>query len=144
MGVGSVWRGHDFFKGKRYIGIDIIHRGLTNRDVQSDMCFLPFSDNSIGSIIQIGAIEHVAYPDGPARAVEEFHRVLRPKGKLLFDAICNYEVHADADYWRFTPAGVHLLLKNFKILREEVDDSPIIRRQPRWINPREIVLLCEK
>jgi len=42
---------------------------------------LPFADCSFGSVVALGSIEHA--PEGPLRALREFHRVLRPGGLCL-------------------------------------------------------------
>jgi SAM-dependent methyltransferase len=46
--------------------------------VHGDMRSMPLEDNSIGSIISLGAVEHVI--DGPGTALAEYRRVLRPGG----------------------------------------------------------------
>lgn len=46
--------------------------------VSGDMRAMPFKDNSFGSIISLGAIEHSV--EGPLASLREYHRVLRPGG----------------------------------------------------------------
>lgn len=54
-------------------------------------------------------LEHV--PD-PARAVENLRAMLRPGGYLVLSVPFMIRVHNEpSDYWRFTPAGLRLLVE---------------------------------
>ena len=48
------------------------------RFVACDMAHTPFADGSYGGILALGSIEHIV--QGPAEALAEFHRLLRPSG----------------------------------------------------------------
>lgn len=49
--------------------------------LQGDLRALPLEDGSVGSIISLGAVEHVS--EGPEGALREFVRVLRPGGRAI-------------------------------------------------------------
>jgi len=49
-----------------------------SRFIACDMQHTPFADASYGSIVALGSVEHVS--EGPATALAEFRRVLRPGG----------------------------------------------------------------
>src|SRR5712692_8397178 len=48
------------------------------RFVTGDMQNMPFEDGEFGGLIALGSIEHM--PNGPIKALKEFHRVLKPCG----------------------------------------------------------------
>lgn len=100
----------DVFRVGEYIGCDIQEgRGV---DRIEDLHDLTFEDDSIGTIICLETLEHVA---DPLRAVEEMHRVLRPGGVLAISSLMFFPIHAHPwDYWRFTPEGFALLLRPFE------------------------------
>src|SRR3546814_112349 len=77
-----------------------------------DIHALTFDDDSVGTIICLETLEHVA---DPLRAVQEMHRVLRPGGVLAISSLMFFPIHAHPwDFWRFTPEGFDLLLKPFE------------------------------
>jgi hypothetical protein len=60
------------------------------------------------------SLEHIAYPQ---RSIDELYRVLKPSGFLILTTVMHFKIHrAPKDYWRFTPDGLELLLKRFKIV----------------------------
>lgn len=72
---------------KKYIGIDICEGVLkTARDqgiapiVYSGWGSLPFADNTFDAVICIELLEHLYDPE---EIVEEFHRILKPEGKVI-------------------------------------------------------------
>jgi SAM-dependent methyltransferase len=74
----------------------------------------PISNESIGLVLNLESLEHLPYPQ---RAIDEIHRILRPNGLLILTTVMHFKIHrAPKDYWRFTPDGLELLLKRFKIL----------------------------
>ena len=100
----------DVFKAKEHIGCDI--QPGPGVDRIEDIHALTFADESIGSVICLETLEHVA---DPIRAVQEMHRVLRPGGVLAISSLMFFPIHAHPwDYWRFTPEGFDLLLKPFE------------------------------
>jgi SAM-dependent methyltransferase len=77
-----------------------------------DVHALTFADDSVGTIICLETLEHVA---DPIRAVQEMHRVLRPGGVLAISSLMFFPIHAHPwDYWRFTPEGFEALLAPFE------------------------------
>ena len=73
---------------------------------------LSFADGSVGTVVCLETLEHVA---DPLQAVREMHRVLRPGGVLAISSLMFFPIHAHPwDYWRFTPEGFELLLAPFE------------------------------
>jgi SAM-dependent methyltransferase len=98
------------FGAEEHIGCDI-QEGL-GVDRIEDIHALTFPDASVGTIICLETLEHVA---DPLRAVEEMHRVLQPGGVLAISSLMFFPIHAHPwDYWRFTPEGFELLLRPFE------------------------------
>jgi len=93
-----------------HIGCDI-QAGLGVDQIE-DVHHLSFADDSIGTVVSLETLEHVA---DPLRAVREMHRVLRPGGLLAISSLMFFPIHAHPwDYWRFTPEGFELLLEPFE------------------------------
>jgi SAM-dependent methyltransferase len=77
-----------------------------------DMKSIP--DASIGVVLNMESLEHIAYPQ---RSIDEMYRVLKPNGFLILTTVMHFKIHrAPKDYWRFTPDGLELLLRRFRIL----------------------------
>jgi SAM-dependent methyltransferase len=75
-------------KGFRVLGTDYAHAALARaRETRpaplfcSDTLRMPIADGALAGIISLGVIEHA--PEGPAEALRELHRVLRPGGIAL-------------------------------------------------------------
>jgi SAM-dependent methyltransferase len=98
------------FHAKQHIGCDI-QDGL-GVDRIEDIHHLSFETGSVGTVVALETLEHVA---DPIRAVEEMHRVLRPGGILAISSLMFFPIHDHPwDYWRFTPEAFELLLKPFE------------------------------
>ncbi|MGI8663296.1 MAG: class I SAM-dependent methyltransferase [Acidimicrobiales bacterium] len=98
------------FDAAIHVGCDI-QEGL-GVDRVEDVHNLSFDDNSVGTLISLETLEHVA---DPLRAVREMHRVLKPGGLLAISSLMFFPIHAHPwDYWRFTPEGFELLLEPFE------------------------------
>ncbi len=118
----------EFGSGDRRIGEDVINVEIfpyPNVDVviDPDVSRLPIADSSVDVIFCIGTIEHVPYP---WKLVKEFHRILKTGGLLYLEAPFMQGIHADPDdFFRFTPAGLRILLEQFTIQEEGVSHGAI-------------------
>ena len=98
------------FGASEHIGCDIQEGPGVDRI--EDIHALTLDDESVGTVICLETLEHVA---DPIRAVQEMHRVLRPGGVLAISSLMFFPIHAHPwDYWRFTPEGFELLLRPFE------------------------------
>jgi SAM-dependent methyltransferase len=98
------------FGATEHIGCDIQEGPGVDRI--EDVHRLSFADGSIGTVVCLETLEHVA---DPLRAVQEMHRVLEPGGVLAISSLMFFPIHAHPwDYWRFTPEGFELLLQPFE------------------------------
>lgn len=99
-----------YFPGQEYIGCDI--QAGPRVDRIEDVHHLTFADGSVGGVIALDTLEHVA---DPRRAVEEVWRVLRPGGVVVISSVMFFPIHAHPwDFWRFTPEGFKQLLEPFE------------------------------
>jgi SAM-dependent methyltransferase len=98
------------FPGQEYIGCDIQEGPRVDRI--EDVHQLTFADNTVGAVIALDTLEHVA---DPRRAMEEVWRVLRPGGVVVITSVMFFPIHAHPwDFWRFTPEGFNQLLEPFE------------------------------
>ena len=97
------------FGAAEHIGCDL--QPGPGVDRIEDVHRLSFDDDSVGTVICLETLEHVA---DPLRAVQEMHRVLRPGGVLAISSLMFFPIHEHPhDYWRFTPQGFEQLLAPF-------------------------------
>jgi SAM-dependent methyltransferase len=97
------------FSGKDYLGVDT--RAGNGVDVVASVEDLPFHDESIGTVISMSTFEHVPHF---WRGFDEVHRVLRPDGAFLVACPFHFYIHNfPADYWRFTPQALEVLLEEY-------------------------------
>jgi SAM-dependent methyltransferase len=98
------------FGATDHIGCDI--QDGPGVDRIEDVHALSFADQSVGTIVCLETLEHVA---DPIRAVHEMHRVLRPGGVLAISSVMFFPIHEHPwDFWRFTPEGFEQLLEPFE------------------------------
>ena len=97
------------FPGTRYVGCDMRPGPGVDRVECADA--LSFPDDSVGTLLSLDTLEHVAQPQ---RALDEVWRVLRPGGVAIVSSVMDFPIHdVPSDYWRFTPAGFAELLRRF-------------------------------
>jgi hypothetical protein len=109
-----------FFRGKRYIGCDM--RPGPGVDRIENMHRLSCADASVGAVLCLDTLEHVA---NCHLAVEEMHRVLAPGGLLVLASVMDFEMHeCPADYWRFTPKAIEMLMRRFETLQVYYQGNP--------------------
>jgi SAM-dependent methyltransferase len=90
-------------------------------DLHTDRNFTGLShiaSDSFGVILCTGLLEHI--PD-PQRLIDEFHRILKPGGRLIVSASAVFSFHGGQNnYFHFTSSGFRLLFKHwnrFEVLR---------------------------
>jgi SAM-dependent methyltransferase len=126
------------FPGKRYIKQDMQNYDPPCIDVICDIEDMKsISDESIGLVLNLESLEHLPYPQ---RAIDEIHRVLRPNGFLILTTVMHFKIHrCPKDYWRFTPDGIELLLRQFKILDCTLEGS-LKRPKGIWVTAQKTSL----
>lgn len=107
-----------FFKNVRYLGLD--GHLKSSADILSYE-LLPIRSNSCDYVLSFQVLEHVS---DPKTLIDEFNRILKPKGTLLISVPFLYEYHAcPHDYWRFTHEGLFKLLENYSDIEIREDTS---------------------
>lgn len=123
-----------FFPGKKYVGCDM--RPGPGVDQIENVESLSVADGSVGTLLIMDTLEHV---ENPFHAVREIHRVLQDNGLLILSVPFNFEIHDyPSDYWRFTPACIHMLLKRFSFA------IVLWEKHPREIDPCEVYAVAGK
>jgi len=98
-----------FFPGKDYIGCDM--RPGPGVDRVENVEKLTFGDDSVGTMLMLDTLEHVANCHD---AMREAFRVIKPGGFICIVSVMDFAVHLHpSDYWRFTPQAFDLLLQPF-------------------------------
>jgi SAM-dependent methyltransferase len=98
------------FSGHTYLGCD--YQSGRNVDCVADIHALAFSDASVGTVVCVETLEHVA---DPLRGAREIYRILKPGGVAILTSVMFMPIHEHpSDYWRFTPEGFALLLESFE------------------------------
>lgn len=109
------------FAGKEFIGCDA--RPGPGVDRVEDVHALSFADGSVGTVLMLETLEHVA---DPIRALQQVRRVLRPEGFAVLTSCMDTPVHDHpSDYWRFTPQGFDLLVKDLSPRRTFSQGHPL-------------------
>jgi SAM-dependent methyltransferase len=97
------------FQGQEYLGLDM--RSGPGVDLIGDVENLPMHDGSVGTVLAFSTFEHVRRF---WKGFEEVRRVLRPDGAFLLCCPFYFHIHNyPADYWRFTPQALELLLADY-------------------------------
>jgi SAM-dependent methyltransferase len=101
-------------------------------DIISPADRLPLEDGSVDAVLCTQVLEHV--PE-PWAVLEEFHRVLRPGGKLWLTAPLVWFLHEQPyDYYRFTSHGIRSLLERAGFL--DIDITP---QQDAFLSLQELL-----
>ncbi len=100
----------NFFPHIRYIALDINpqrKRRYGDLDIAGDIYSLPFASNTFDALLNVDVLEHL---NEPKNALQEFNRVLKPRGRLFLIAPQGYGEHgAPYDFFRFTSFGLRYL-----------------------------------
>src|SRR5688572_13003192 len=96
------------FPGSTYVGCDLAAGPGVDR--LTDASALDVPDASVGTVLAVDSLEHVA---DPWRAAAEMRRVLVPGGLCAIAAPFVFPIHHPPDFTRFTPEGMAWLLRSF-------------------------------
>jgi SAM-dependent methyltransferase len=91
-----------------YVGVDI--QLPSSADVLAAGERLPFRSGSFDVVLCTQVLEH---DPEPQQTVAEAHRVLSSGGTLLLSTHGVWFKHGEADYWRWTDAGLRRLMRSF-------------------------------
>ena len=111
-------------RGRRVFGVDLSPRmaGLANVRLDgalpADMRSLPFAPGRLGGIVAFYSLIHLRRPE-LCEVLQEFHRVLRPGGRVLFSA---HEGRGEIEHDEFLDEPVPIVATLFE-LDELVDAS---------------------
>lgn len=121
VGCGSALYGELF---PNRVTLDIEARPGVQVDIVGDAHDLrQIADASFDVVLCTEVLEHL---HTPAKAIAEFHRVLRPGGLLLLTTRFIFPLHdAPGDYFRYTKYGLRHLLKDWEIV-ELMDEANTI------------------
>lgn len=115
LNVGSGGDGKDTYEEysdeiSEYISVDISDDEAV--DVRADGRSLPFSDESIDTVILSEVLEHVPVVDASG-LITEVYRVLKPGGYTLITTPFQFPLHGvPNDYVRYTVFGLEQLCKS--------------------------------
>lgn len=93
----------------RYVGVDVV--ASSSVDVVAVGEHLPFSDATFDLILCTQVLEHDPQPQA---TVDEAHRVLAKGGLLILSTHGVWFKHGEADYWRWTDAGLRRVMASFE------------------------------
>jgi SAM-dependent methyltransferase len=101
-----------------YTGLDM--REGPNVDIVASSHAMPLSDKIFDAVVCLEMLEH---DDNPFQSVSEMVRVLKPSGTLVLTACgIGFPRHDfPSDYWRFTEAGLVLLMRGLVDVKTAAD-----------------------
>lgn len=112
-----------------YIGMDYyqtaVHWYETRPQVYGDAQQLPFSDNSMDTVLLLDVLEHLPHPEA---CLQEIARILKPTGKLILKVPFLYPLHdVPLDFQRWTQYGLQQLAQRygFTIHQETATGQPL-------------------
>lgn len=82
-------------------------RKVNTPHVQADLEALPFADGVMDTAICLEVLE---YLENPEKGIMEFFRVMKENSLLVLSTPFMHRQDAPNDYWRFSEAGLHMLL----------------------------------
>ena len=95
-------------EGEEWTGVDMQESDCT--DIVADLTEFMLSKEDFGSCVCAETLEHVTYP---ARMLHAIWWALRPGAWIVITTPFAFPVHDfPNDYWRFTPEGMKLLLRD--------------------------------
>lgn len=114
-----------FFKHANYVSQDLCvgdqSWDYSQIDIKSEIDSIPVAPNSFDFVLCTEVMEHVAFPD---KAFREFHRILKPGGKLFLTVPFVFGEHQmPHDYFRYTRYAL------LKFARESGFSVQLIRPQ---------------
>jgi SAM-dependent methyltransferase len=92
-----------------YVGVDI--HVPSKADVLGAGANLPFPDETFDVVLCTQVLEH---DPEPVRTIEEVHRVLADGGILILSTHGVWFKHGEADFWRWTDAGLKRIMSPFR------------------------------
>ncbi len=103
-----------FFEVDTYLGLEIVAPGHPDRSRSANLQYsgeqIPLADLSVDCVLMTEVLEHVF---NPAEVLIEFHRILRPDGKVLITCPFVWPLHEEPyDYARYTPYALRHLASN--------------------------------
>lgn len=102
------------------LNVDIFN--YPNVNIVGEITNLPFRDNSVDAIMNMGVIEHLP---NPQKAVSEMYRVLKEDALLFAEIPFMQGFHASPyDFTRYTKEGLKILFKDFEIIDIKVSGGP--------------------
>jgi SAM-dependent methyltransferase len=122
------------FPNRQYVKLDYQDYSPSCIDVVCNIWDQPIKDESIGLVLNLESLEHIAFPQ---KAVDEIFRVLRPSGLLILSTVMQWRIHRfPRDYWRYCPDGLGVLLAKFTILDLTLEGDPTFPRG-LWVTARK-------
>lgn len=106
---------------RRYVAVDLRKTALV--DILAPAEQIPLRDNQFDLAICTQMLE---YSSEPARVVAEIHRVLKPGGYLFLSVPSVSPCDADVDAWRFLPAALRTLLRDFSSYQILSEGSSVV------------------
>jgi len=111
--------------GSHWVSVDLYDKAAYI-DYNYDIHDLKFNDKTFDIVVCNAILEHV---EDPAKAIKELYRVLKKDGLIWIETAFNQPYHPHPnDYWRVTPTGLGLWMKDFTAIMIgffKINQSPI-------------------